>query len=67
MNHLQNQQRNGESTSNISENFSSSLANIEERKLPWPGGVKQEYEMLDIHENKNSEEIFKNKPIEVYS
>ena len=34
--------------------------------MPWPGGIKQEFEKLDNYENKFSEEIFKNKPIEVY-
>ena len=31
-----------------------------------PGGIKQEYEKLDIQENKFNEEIFKNKPVEFY-
>jgi len=44
----------------------SKSVNNDERRLPWPGGIKQEYEKLDIYENKFSEEIFKNKQIEVY-
>ncbi len=63
---LQNQLTKKESSTSITEDFDSSSANIDERRLPWPGGIKQEFENLDIYENKFSEEIFKNKPIEVY-
>ncbi len=63
---LQNQQLKKESSINITEDFDGSATNVEERSLPWPGGIKQEFEKLDIYENKFSEEIFKNKPIEVY-
>ena len=31
-----------------------------------PGGIKQEFEKLDIQENKFNEEIFKNKTIDFY-
>ncbi len=62
----QNQQIKIELSENITEDSDGKLADAYERKLPWPGGHKQEYEMLDIHENKNSEEIFMSKPIEVY-
>jgi len=55
-----------ESSINISDDFDSRLNNIDERRLPWPGGIKQEYEELDIQENKFSEDIFKNKPIDFY-
>jgi len=60
---LQNQQIKKESSTDIIE---SSSANVDERRLPWPGGIKQEYEKLDIYEKKFSEKIFKNKPIEIY-
>ncbi len=63
---LQNQLTKKESSTNITEDFDSSSANVDERRLPWPGGIKQEFENLDIYENKFSEEIFKNKSIEVY-
>ena len=63
---LQNQQIKKESLTNITEDFDTSSANGDERRLPWPGGIKQEFEKLDIYENKFSEEIFKNKSIEVY-
>ena len=48
------------------EDFDASLANVDDRRLPWPGGIKQVYEKLDIQENKFNEEIFKNKPIAFY-
>jgi len=63
---LQNQQINSESLTQITEDFDNTLANTDERRLPWPGGIKQEYEKLDLEENKFTEEIFKNKPIEFY-
>ncbi len=63
---LQNQLTKKESSTNITEDFDGSSVNVDERGLPWPGGIKKEFEKLDIYENKFSEEIFKNKPIEVY-
>jgi len=63
---LQNQQIKKESATTITEDLSSPLDNADERRLPWPGGIKQEYEKLDIQENKFNDEIFKNKPIEAY-
>ena len=63
---LQNQQIKKESSTNITEDFDSSSANVDESRLPWPGGIKQESENIDIYENKFSEEIFKNKSIELY-
>ena len=63
---LQSQQIKQESeTSNTQENNSTSN-NIEERRLPFPGGIKQIYEKFDIQEDNLNEEILKNKPIEVY-
>ncbi len=64
---LLNQQINTESSiKKTTEDFDSTLDNFDERRLPWPGGIKQEYEKLDIQENKFNEEMFKNKSIEIY-
>jgi len=63
---LQNQLTKKESSTIITEDFDSLSVNVDERRLPWPGGIKQEFKKLDINENKFSEEIFKNKPTEVY-
>ena len=49
-----------------SEDFDSALANVDERRLPWPGGIKQDFEKLDIQEKKFDETILKNKTIEAY-
>ena len=63
---LQSQQIRKESSPKINEDIESTLANPDERRLPWPGGIKQEYEKLDVQENQFNEEILKNKPIEFY-
>ena len=63
---FQKQQIKKESITNITEDFDSSLAYVDEKGLPWPGGIKQEFEKLDIQENKPNKEMFKDKPIEVY-
>ena len=63
---LQSQQIKKESSTNITEDFESNIANADERRLPWPGGIKQEYEKIVVQENKFNEEIFKNKSIEFY-
>jgi len=63
---LPNQQIKNESTTKSNEDFGITLDNIDERRLPWPGGIKQEYENLDVQENKLNDAIFKNKPIEFY-
>jgi len=63
---FQNQQIKKESSTKITDDFDSTLDNIDESRLPLPGGIKQAYEKLDIQENKFNEEIFKNKPIEFY-
>ena len=62
---LQNQQIKKDSSTKIPEVFDSSN-NFDERSLPWPGGIKQEYANLNIQENKFNEEIFKNNPVELY-
>jgi curved DNA-binding protein CbpA len=64
---LQNQVIKKESSVEINEDSESTLANIDERRLPWPGGIKQQYEKPDIQENNFNREILKNKPIEFYS
>ncbi len=63
---FQNQQIKKDSTNKITEDFDPALDNFEEGRLPLPGGIKQEYEKFDIQENKFSDQIFKNKPIEFY-
>ena len=62
-----NQKINKESSTIIKEDFDNALENNDERKLPWPGGIKEDYGKFDNQENKFNEEIFKNKPLEVYS
>jgi len=62
---LQNQKINKES-STIVEDFGTISENNDERRLPWPGGIKQDYEKLDNQENKFNEEIFKNKSLDFY-
>ena len=61
-----NQKIKKESSTKITEDSDTSSDKIDERRLPWPGGIKQEYEKLDVQENKFNEEILKNKPIEFY-
>ena len=63
---LQNQKIKKESPKNITEDSESSLNNIDDRRLPLPGGIKKTYQEVDIPEDKFNEEIFKNKYIEVY-
>jgi len=63
---LQNQQNLKESSTPINEDFESDLGNVNERKLPWPGGIKQEFEKFDRQENQFNEQFFENKPFEVY-
>jgi len=43
------------------------LDNIDERRLPWPGGIKQDYEKVEIKENEFNKDYFKKKPIEFYN
>ena len=51
----------------MTEDFDNLLGNIDERRLPWPGGIKQDYEKVEIKENEFNEEYFKKKPIEFYN
>ncbi len=64
---LQNQQIEKESVTKTTEDFDNLLGNIDERRLPWPGGIKQDYEKVEIKENQFNEEYFKKKPIEFYN
>ena len=63
---FKNQKVNKESSTTLIEDSDRTLDNIDERRLPWPGGIKQEYENLDIQENNVNKEIFKNNPINFY-
>jgi len=64
---LQSQQIEKESSTKTTEEFDNFLGNIDERKLPWPGGIKHNYENDEIKENEFNEEYFKKKPIEFYN
>jgi len=64
---LQNQQVEKGSSTKTTEDFDNLLDNIDERKLPWPGGIKRDYEKVEIKENDFNEEYFKKKPIEFYN
>jgi hypothetical protein len=63
---FQNQLIEKESGRKTTEDFNSKGLNIDDRRLPWPGGIKKEYEKLDIKGNKFNQEFLKNKPIEFY-
>ena len=43
------------------------MGNIDERRLPWPGGIKQDYEKVEIKKNEFSKDYIKTKPIEFYN
>ncbi len=64
---LQNQQIQKESFTQRTEDFDNLSENIDDKRLPWPGGIKQNYEKVEIKENQLNEEYFKNKPIEFYN
>ncbi len=64
---LQNQQIDKEFTKKTTEDIENTLGNIDERRLPWPGGIKQDYEKVEIKENEFNEDYFKKKPIEFYN
>jgi len=65
---LQNQQYKNikESSTTITEDFANRSENVDESKLPLPGGIKKDYDKLEIQEDKFNEEIFKNKSIDFY-
>jgi len=64
---LQNQQIEKDSSKKTTEDFDNLLDNIDDKRLPWPGGIKQDYEKVDIKENEFNEEYFKKKPVEFYN
>ncbi len=64
---LQNQQIENESSIKTTEDFNNTLSSIDERRLPWPGGVKLDYEKVEVKENEFNKEYFKKKPIELYN
>jgi len=64
---LQNQQNEKESSTKTTEDFDNILGNIDERRLPWPGGIKQGYEKVETKEIEFNEVYFKKKPIEFYN
>ncbi|MBO8230589.1 molecular chaperone DnaJ [Prochlorococcus marinus str. MU1404] len=63
---LQKSKIDSESSSKIIQDVDGKLGNVDERRLPWPGGIKQIDEKLDSQEDKFNEEIFKNKTINLY-
>jgi len=63
---LQNQSIKKDSSTKITEEFDNQLDNFDERRLPWPGGIKKEFDNLYTSKNEIKDEIFKNKPIEFY-
>ena len=60
------QKSNNEILNQTNEDYANSLNKLDEKKLPWPGGIKDQKVSTDIEENKFNEEIFKNKTIEFY-
>jgi curved DNA-binding protein CbpA len=63
---FQNQQNKKDSSIKITEKPFSAEDNIEEGRLPLPGGIKQEYENFSREENKFFEEPFRHKTIDFY-
>jgi len=63
---IQNQQFKKESSTKQVENFDETLENNDDTRLPLPGGIKQEYEKLDIQENTYHDHILKNKSLNFY-
>ncbi len=64
---FQNQQNIKEYSIKTTEDFDNTKRNIDEKRLPWPGGIKQDYEDIEVKENEFNEEFFKKKPIEFYN
>jgi len=63
---LQNEAITKESSTKNTVDFDNTLSNIVERRLPWPGGIKQDYEEVEIKNKEFNEEFFKKKPVEYY-
>ena len=64
---LQSQQIETESSIKTTKEFDDTKGNIYEKRLPLPGGIKQDYEEFEVNENEFNEESFKKKPIEFYN
>ena len=64
---FQNQKIEKESSTKTTKDFDNLLDNIDERGLPWPGGIKQDYKKVEINENEFNEEYFRKKPMEFYN
>ena len=47
-------------------NSENNPSNSDDRTLPWPGGVKEKEDKVDIMNNSFKEEVFKNKSLEFY-
>ena len=61
---FQNQLIKKEFSTTSTEDFESLLD--DERRLPWPGGIKKEYEELEIPEKNFSDKKLNNKPVNFY-
>ncbi|ABV51128.1 Conserved hypothetical protein [Prochlorococcus marinus str. MIT 9215] len=64
---LQSHQIKKESSIKTTEDFNNNLGNIDEKRLPWPGGIKQDYQDDEVKENELNEELFKKKPLVFYN
>ncbi|EEE39718.1 IMS domain-containing protein [Prochlorococcus marinus] len=64
---LQSHQIKKESSIKTTEDFNNNLGNIDEKRLPWPGGIKQDYQDDEVKENELNEEFFKKKPLKFYN
>jgi len=64
---LQNQQIEKESSTKTTEESNNLLGIVDERRLPWPGGIKQDFEKVEIQGKEFNEDYFKKKPIEFYN
>ncbi len=64
---IQNQQTKKESSTKTTKDFVNLLGDIDEKRLPWPGGIKRDYEELEVKEKEFNGELFKKKPIEFYN
>ena len=64
---LQIQQKFDLDSSTQSSNDSNIISeNSDERRLPWPGGIRENDENMDLEKKQFSEELFKNKSLEFY-
>ena len=61
---FQNQLIKKEFSNTSTQDFESTLD--EDRRLPWPGGIKKQYEKPEIPEKKFNDERLNNKPVDFY-